>query len=90
MSKHKQFLYVAVIEEQERGAIHFHVAVHGRQSYHRCGQSGQMLSDEMRVANPCPTLTFAIRRNLALVRMVYTNLQPTLPNTALRKCLAEL
>lgn len=34
MGKHRQFLYVAVIEEQERGAIHFHVAVHGRQSYH--------------------------------------------------------
>lgn len=29
----KHFHYVAVIEEQERGALHFHVAVHGRQSY---------------------------------------------------------
>ncbi|KAF3999450.1 rolling circle replication-associated protein [Glaciimonas immobilis] len=27
------FHYVAVIEQQERGAIHFHIAVHGRQSY---------------------------------------------------------
>ncbi|AKN68208.1 hypothetical protein ACP92_11765 [Herbaspirillum seropedicae] len=34
MGKHRQFLYVAVIEEQERGAIHFHVTVHGRQRYH--------------------------------------------------------
>ena len=33
MGKHKQFHYVAVIEEQERGALHFHVAVHGRQMY---------------------------------------------------------
>lgn len=29
----KDFHYVAVIEEQERGALHFHVAVSGRQSY---------------------------------------------------------
>lgn len=28
------FHYVAVMELQERGAIHFHVAVRGRQSYH--------------------------------------------------------
>ena len=34
MGKHKQFHYVAAIERQERGAFHFHVAVHGRQSYH--------------------------------------------------------
>jgi hypothetical protein len=34
MSKHKQFHYVAIIEEQQRGALHFHVAVSGRQSYH--------------------------------------------------------
>lgn len=33
LSKHKQFHYVAVIEVQQRGAIHFHVAVKGRQSY---------------------------------------------------------
>lgn len=33
MGKHKQFHYVAVIEEQERGALHFHVAVRGRQVY---------------------------------------------------------
>lgn len=33
LSKHKEFHYVAVIEVQQRGAIHFHVAVHGRQSY---------------------------------------------------------
>jgi hypothetical protein len=29
----KHFHYVAVIEEQERGALHFHVAVSGRQNY---------------------------------------------------------
>jgi len=34
MRKHKQFHYVAVIEEQARGALHFHIAVNGRQSYH--------------------------------------------------------
>jgi hypothetical protein len=34
MGKNKAFHYVAVMEEQERGSIHFHVAVHGRQSYH--------------------------------------------------------
>ncbi|MCA1323761.1 hypothetical protein [Herbaspirillum sp. alder98] len=34
VGKHNQFLYVAVIEVQERGAIHFHVAVRGRQCYH--------------------------------------------------------
>ena len=34
MRKFKEFHYVAVIEEQERGALHFHVAVNGRQSYH--------------------------------------------------------
>ena len=28
-----EFHYVAVIEEQERGALHFHVAVRGRQNY---------------------------------------------------------
>ncbi|MBB3122149.1 rolling circle replication-associated protein [Pseudoduganella violacea] len=33
LGKHKQFHYVAVIEEQARGALHFHVAVHGRQNY---------------------------------------------------------
>lgn len=33
LGKHKQFHYVAVIEEQERGALHFHVAVAGRQMY---------------------------------------------------------
>lgn len=33
LGKHKQFHYVAVIEEQERGALHFHVAVSGRQMY---------------------------------------------------------
>ena len=33
LSKVNHFHYVAVIEEQERGALHFHVAVHGRQSY---------------------------------------------------------
>ncbi len=33
MGKHKAFHYVAVIEEQERGALHFHVAVAGRQMY---------------------------------------------------------
>ena len=33
MGKHKQFHYVATIEEQLRGAYHIHVAVRGRQSY---------------------------------------------------------
>lgn len=33
MGKHRAFHYVAVIEEQERGALHFHVAVAGRQMY---------------------------------------------------------
>ena len=33
LSKVKKFYYVAVIEEQERGALHFHVAVRGKQSY---------------------------------------------------------
>ena len=33
MGKHKQFHYVAVIEHQARGALHFHVAVRGRQMY---------------------------------------------------------
>ncbi|WP_293781275.1 hypothetical protein [uncultured Oxalicibacterium sp.] len=28
------FHYVAVMENQKRGAIHFHIAVHGRQNYH--------------------------------------------------------
>lgn len=34
MRKYKAFHYVAVMELQERGAIHFHVAVSGRQCYH--------------------------------------------------------
>lgn len=33
ISKVKDFHYVAVIEEQERGALHFHIAVRGRQDY---------------------------------------------------------
>lgn len=33
LGKHKAFHYVAVIEEQERGSLHFHVAVAGRQMY---------------------------------------------------------
>ncbi|GJI96185.1 bacteriophage-like protein [Duganella caerulea] len=33
LGKHKQFHYVAVIEEQQRGALHFHIAVTGRQMY---------------------------------------------------------
>lgn len=33
VGKVKTFHYVAVIEEQQRGALHFHVAVHGRQNY---------------------------------------------------------
>lgn len=33
MGKHKTFHFVAVLEEQERGALHFHVAVAGRQMY---------------------------------------------------------
>jgi hypothetical protein len=28
-----KFHYMAVIEEQERGALHFHIAVRGRQCY---------------------------------------------------------
>lgn len=34
LRKNNDFHYVAVIELQERGAIHFHVAVRGRQCYH--------------------------------------------------------
>jgi hypothetical protein len=33
VGKVNHFHYVAVIEEQERGALHFHIGVHGRQSY---------------------------------------------------------
>lgn len=33
LGKHKQFHYVALIEEQARGALLFHVAVAGRQMY---------------------------------------------------------
>jgi hypothetical protein len=33
LGKVKKFHYVAVIEEQERGALHFHVAVRGKQNY---------------------------------------------------------
>lgn len=33
LGKVKQFHYVAVLEEQDRGALHFHVAVKGKQSY---------------------------------------------------------
>lgn len=33
LGKHKQFHCVAVIEEQARGALHFHVAIVGRQMY---------------------------------------------------------
>lgn len=33
LGKVAAFHYVAVIEEQERGALHFHVAVRGRQNY---------------------------------------------------------
>jgi hypothetical protein len=33
LGKVKHFHYVAVIEEQQRGALHFHVAVQGRQNY---------------------------------------------------------
>lgn len=33
VGKVKAFHYVAVLEAQERGALHFHVAVRGRQSY---------------------------------------------------------
>ena len=33
IGKVKKFHYVAVIEQQERGALHFHVAVRGKQSY---------------------------------------------------------
>jgi hypothetical protein len=33
LNKVAQFHYVAVIEEQERGALHFHIAVRGRQNY---------------------------------------------------------
>ncbi|WP_246541323.1 rolling circle replication-associated protein [Collimonas antrihumi] len=34
LNKAKAFKYVAVIEEQKRGALHFHVAVAGRQNYY--------------------------------------------------------
>lgn len=34
LRKCQAFHYVAVMELQKRGAIHFHVAVHGRQNYH--------------------------------------------------------
>ena len=33
LGKVSKFHYVAVIEEQERGALHFHVAVRGKQNY---------------------------------------------------------
>ncbi|SFM48491.1 rolling circle replication-associated protein [Rugamonas rubra] len=33
LGKVADFHYVAVIEEQERGALHFHIAVRGRQNY---------------------------------------------------------
>ncbi|WP_208023824.1 rolling circle replication-associated protein [Duganella aquatilis] len=33
LGKVKKFHYVAVIEQQERGALHFHIAVRGRQCY---------------------------------------------------------
>ncbi|WP_426161641.1 rolling circle replication-associated protein [Pseudoduganella sp. R-34] len=33
VGKVNAFHYVAVIEEQDRGSLHFHVAVHGRQNY---------------------------------------------------------
>lgn len=33
LGKVNKFHYVAVIEEQERGSLHFHVAVRGRQNY---------------------------------------------------------
>jgi hypothetical protein len=33
LGKVQKFHYVAVIEEQERGSLHFHVAVHGKQNY---------------------------------------------------------
>lgn len=33
LGKVQKFHYVAVIEEQERGALHFHIAVRGRQCY---------------------------------------------------------
>lgn len=33
MRKHRDFLYVCVLEPQGRGAIHFHVAVHGKVVY---------------------------------------------------------
>lgn len=34
MSRAKKFHYVAIVEPQERGAFHMHIAVHGRQCYH--------------------------------------------------------
>lgn len=34
LGKHKKFYYVAVMEHQERGSLHFHIAVRGRQNYH--------------------------------------------------------
>lgn len=61
LGKCKKFYYVAVIEEQERGALHFHVAVRGRQNYHMLrsvwqsvlglGQSGEQLG-QVNVRDP--------------------------------------
>ena len=61
LGKHHTFHYVAVIEEQQRGALHFHIAIHGRQSYHLLrsiwysvlglGQRGETLG-QVHVRNP--------------------------------------
>ncbi|AEK61969.1 rolling circle replication-associated protein [Collimonas fungivorans] len=61
LSKHKAFHYVAVIEEQKRGALHFHVAVSGRQDYRLLrsvwqsilglGQSGEQMG-QVNVRDP--------------------------------------
>ncbi|NMM27834.1 MAG: hypothetical protein HHJ12_11250 [Glaciimonas sp.] len=61
LGKHATFHYVAVIEEQERGALHFHVAVSGRQNYYLLrsiwqsvlglGQSGEQMG-QVNVRDP--------------------------------------
>lgn len=61
LGKHQKFLYVAVIEPQERGSLHFHIAVRGRQNYHLLraiwysvcglGQSGEQMG-QVNVRDP--------------------------------------
>lgn len=61
MGKNRIFQYVAVIEPQERGSLHFHIAVKGRQNYHLVravwqkivglGQSGEQMA-QVNVRDP--------------------------------------